>query len=874
MEWVVQGHTAHWRRRLACGLLALAAGLQATSPAADSKHAPSTGHHVYLFVSGSEPLREGFVRVINHSAEAGIVTIDPIDDAGRRFDPVILSIDPQATVHFNSGDLEGGNPDKGLSGQAGSGQGNWRLELSSERDIEVLSYIRTMDGFVTAMHDVAPARDNAHHVAIFNPGSNAAQVSYLRLINPTEEAAEITIRGTDDRGMPGEGEVSVSLHAGTAKEFSAAELESGGAGLSGRLGDGSGKWRLEVVSEQAIVAMSLLESPTDHLTNLSTVPVQPADGVHLVPLFPRAGDASGRQGFVRAINRSDTDGEIRIQAYEDTERDYDAVTLAIGPGEAAHFNSHDLEQGNDDKGLSGGIGAGEGDWLLELTSDLDIEVLSYIRAAGGFLTSMHDVIPGARPRHRVAIFNPGSNRSQESLLRIVAPGPEAADVTIVGTDDVGVPGAGPVSLTIPAGRSRTVGAWELESSGEGLTGMLGDGAGKWRLRLTSSAPILAMSLLRSPTGHLTNLSTTPTRGVGPAPQGSYELQKTVLHVDRSALREDHPDQEVLAVAYGDFDGDGDEDVFLAAYDGTEEGTPVEFYANDGAGGFALANDIFAGDVPELVHARKALPGDFNGDGRLDVFVAGHGYDREPFPGESPVLILSTASGLQQAEGLDDWVGFFHGAASADIDHDGDLDVVLTDFTRLVLLVNDGRGRFSEATDMLPPRGAFTTELIDVDFDGYVDLLVAGHEDDNPSEIYWGDHSLRYTAARRTTLPAVPGQDTVVDIDADDLDGDGVRDIVLTRTGGGDNFYQGYYIQLILGQGDRAFVDATENVEGGQSADPWIDWVRLQDGNDDGHRDIVVDDAGVGVVWVNDGFGRFSKLRGASAAAGGVGEGAW
>ena len=62
------------------------------------------------------------------------------------------------------------------------------------------------------------------------------------------------------------------------------------------------------------------------------------------------------------------------------------MTVAAAIDRVAHFNSDDLEQGTDDKGLSGGVGAGEGDWRLELTSDLDVEVLSYIRAAGGLLT--------------------------------------------------------------------------------------------------------------------------------------------------------------------------------------------------------------------------------------------------------------------------------------------------------------------------------------------------------------------------------------------------------------------------------------------------------------------------------------------------------
>ena len=46
---------------------------------------------------------------------------------------------------------------------------------------------------------------------------------------------------------------------------------------------------------------------------------------------------------------------------------------------------------------------------------------------------------------------------------------------------------------------------------EDLEGALGDGAGKWRLVVTSEQPIQVMSLLASPTGHLTNLSTAPGR---------------------------------------------------------------------------------------------------------------------------------------------------------------------------------------------------------------------------------------------------------------------------------------------------------------------------------------------------------------------------
>ena len=484
-----------------------------TESAGNSKSASEDSRHVYLFPSASEPLREGIVRVINHSARIGEIRIDPVDDSGRKFDALTLAIGASETVHFNSRDLETGNKDKGLSGRTGAGQGSWRLAFSSDLDIEVLSYIRTADGFLTPMHDVAPAVGNIRRVAIFNPGSDRNQVSRLRLVNPGTETAEVVIRGWDDRGAPGAEEVTLSLDVGAAREIPAAQLEAGARGLDGRLGDGAGKWRLEVESEQPVVAMSLLESPTAHLTNLSTVPEERKDGMHPVPLFPAAGDGFGRQGFVRVINHSASAGEVRIHAYDETDWAYEPVTLAIGAKEAVHFSSADLEQGSPQTGLSGRVGIGEGDWRLELTSDLEIEVLAYIRTANGFLTAMHDVAPAVGNIHRVPMFNPGSNRNQKSLLRLVNPGEDAVAITVAGIDGDGAPGAGEVSLTVGAGASRTFTARHLEEGGDGLVGALGDGRGKWQLTVTAGAPVVTMSLLRSPTGHLTNLSTAPGRGM-------------------------------------------------------------------------------------------------------------------------------------------------------------------------------------------------------------------------------------------------------------------------------------------------------------------------------------------------------------------------
>ena len=63
---------------------------------------------------------------------------------------------------------------------SGDGSGNWRLELTTDPTdlkMEALAYIRTTEGFVTSMHEVAAETQggsNRYHVPFFNPGRNAS----------------------------------------------------------------------------------------------------------------------------------------------------------------------------------------------------------------------------------------------------------------------------------------------------------------------------------------------------------------------------------------------------------------------------------------------------------------------------------------------------------------------------------------------------------------------------------------------------------------------------------------------------------------------------------------------------------------------------
>ena len=180
-------------------------------------------------------------------------------------------LDTGAAVELDAADLEMGNPSKGLSAGLGGGGGDWRLEIDSDLDIEPLAYVRTDDRFVASMHDLVREENMRYSVPVFNSGANLSELSRLRLINPGGAAAEVSISAIDDAGAASSGGgVQLTLPAEGARTLTAGQLEAGGSGLSGRLGTGTGKWRLVVTADRPILVMNLLANTTGRLGNLST----------------------------------------------------------------------------------------------------------------------------------------------------------------------------------------------------------------------------------------------------------------------------------------------------------------------------------------------------------------------------------------------------------------------------------------------------------------------------------------------------------------------------------------------------------------------------------------------------------------------------
>ena len=231
-------------------------------------------HTLPLVPGVSESGQEGFVLIRNRSDMDGEVTIHGIDDTGERFPPATLELAAGHTASFNSEDLEKGNADKGLEPGIGDGFGYWRLVLATELDIEARGYIRTSDGFVTSMYELAREHERIKHryvVPFFNPASNTKIVSRLRVANPNAAAVDVTLEAWDSHGVAGKEVIQFSIDKGAAVRLTSQQLEAGDAdAFTGRLGDGAGKWRFEVSGgDQPLEVMSLLSTGSGHLTNLS-----------------------------------------------------------------------------------------------------------------------------------------------------------------------------------------------------------------------------------------------------------------------------------------------------------------------------------------------------------------------------------------------------------------------------------------------------------------------------------------------------------------------------------------------------------------------------------------------------------------------------
>ena len=258
---------------------------QATDEDTDSTGEPSAGagphsadYTVPLLVPPDTPGGpQGMLRILNGTTESGTVEIYAVDDAGTRTGPAIFTLNASAAVEFTATDLQSGNASLGLTGGIGTGIGDVRLLIDTDLQIVPMAFVRAADGTLSTMHDTVRAASEddsgqyAYEVPVFNPSTEMVQASRLRLINPGDEQAAVTIGARDDGGAAATGgDVTLTLAGGGARTLTAQQLEAGDTGITGRLGAGTGKWRLRVSSDRPLQVVNIVASTAGYWNNLST----------------------------------------------------------------------------------------------------------------------------------------------------------------------------------------------------------------------------------------------------------------------------------------------------------------------------------------------------------------------------------------------------------------------------------------------------------------------------------------------------------------------------------------------------------------------------------------------------------------------------
>jgi len=189
-------------------------------------------------------------------------------------------------------------------------------------------------------------------------------------------------------------------------------------------------------------------------------------------------------------------------------------------------------------------------------------------------------------------------------------------------------------------------------------------------------------------------------------------------------------------------------------------------------------------------------------------------------------------------------GYSMDAGVADIDADGDLDIVVAnEFRPNILLLNDGAGRFSDGSDRLPRTEHDSEDVGIADFDGDGDLDIAVvTEDDQVNELYLNDGTAHFL----DESDRIPVTGTTNGLVVADLNGDGWPDLILANNG---------QDAILINDGTGRFRDETD-ARLPASPDVTQD-VELGDVDGDGDLDLVVGNEGPNALYVNDGTGRFT-----------------
>ena len=220
---------------------------------------------------------------------------------------------------------------------------------------------------------------------------------------------------------------------------------------------------------------------------------------------------------------------------------------------------------------------------------------------------------------------------------------------------------------------------------------------------------------------------------------------------------------------GDIDGDGDLDII----GGMGGGTNIMSMSNDGAGRFATAIYHAAGSYPYSVDR-----GDLDGDGDIDIVVAIRGANSTD--GNQMAVLFNDGSGDFSNVVTYDSGNTPEDVVLGDFDGDGDLDAATGNQgvgEGITIFINDGTGAFSLGT----PISAFVQvrklKVVDINSDGYDDLLALHNQ--AYLRILRNNQNGTFTLSDSILISDLVLNGWPENFDVGDLDGDGDLDIALS-----------------------------------------------------------------------------------------------
>lgn len=262
------------------------------------------------------------------------------------------------------------------------------------------------------------------------------------------------------------------------------------------------------------------------------------------------------------------------------------------------------------------------------------------------------------------------------------------------------------------------------------------------------------------------------RATSPAPTTSAPATRT----QATAPTPSHPDS--AEVRYAD----------LTCWSAPTSGSPGEIVLTDSTAALGLVDPLTG------MHGHAGAFGDIDGDSLPDLVVGtfadrpDEAYRQRGASGASPDRLLVQRQVFASRSDLDADLGRTSGAAFADLDLDGDLDLVMSRNVRdgerqdLPTVVYANRsGTFTPAAVLEAPSGGRSVGVLDVDHDGLPDLFIAEDRwSGGSSHLYRNEGNLSFRDI--SAEAGLPGDVHGLGVAVGDLNGDRLADLVV----GGSN----------------------------------------------------------------------------------------